>query len=1026
MLALTTRTARQTNPVIVGRCTRFTVIHPHCIRIEFHADGRFVDSPSLFAIHRDVRCPDFQVTQDGDTTVIDTGAIQLRYRNDGQKLGAQNLSAKIRHGAKWVNWRPGQPNRGNLGGTAETLDGWVGARALEPGLLSRDGWFLLDDSTGPLQVDGWVQSRSNRGCDWYLFGYGQDYRAALQAFAAIAGTVPLPRRYTLGSWYSRYWPYTSADYRQIVKEYAAKEFPLDVVVMDMDWHITNQREAFGPTAPPDGQVWTGFTWDRKLLPDAEKLLQWFHQQGVHVTLNDHPADGVRPHEAMYQAFMRDMGVNPKSGKTLPFDAGNRKYLETFYRHTHAALEKDGVDFWWLDWQQYPFTRSVPDVKNLAWLNHYYHRCSQRGGTRGQSFSRWAGWGDHRHPIHFSGDANTGWEMLAFEVPFTATAGNVGCFFWSHDIGGHMGGRNEEAYTRWCQFGALSAALRSHSTREVSMDRRPWTYPTWAEASMRRSFQLRSELFPYVYSSVVQSCRETIPLTRPMYFDYANQPEAYRNPQQYFFGDHLLVAPVTEPGMGPRKLGRQAVWFPPGVWFNFLTGERFAGNCERLVAADIDEFPLFVRGGAPIPLQPYTPRMGTTPIRELIVRCWPGPDGSSVRTELAEDDGETNEYSQGKSARTELSYARTADVVTVTISPTQGKFRGQPAQRALTIELPATLPASKATVDGRPATARYDRPTRTNRIQVAACSIRKGCTIGVTVRDANPEQAAVEALVRRAGLAHPTRESTVQQLLADALAHGSAEQRDLVLRALGIGLFGKKETVYGHPAEPEYYIYAPAGLPIGRQVRVGLTRAGRTLRLNGEKTPLNMQNLTRLIPAPPNELLYPRNGVTLTARLTVNGRHVNTAQPVFFTKPYWPFQANLAPQARATASSSMDAQPPSAAIDGIVDGIPGDQSHEWASRQEKAGAWLKLEWPKPVEVGRILLFDRPNYADHVVAGKILLSDGTILPVGELPGDGQTPFELRIRPRKISWLTFVVTAVSDLTGWVGLSEIAVFRR
>ena len=133
---------RQNNPVIVGRSTRFTVIHPHCIRIEFHTEGRFVDSPSLFAIHRDVRCPDFQVTQDGDTIVIDTGAIQLRYRNDGHKLGAQNLSAKIRHGAKWVNWRPGQPNRGNLGGTAETLDGWVGARALEPGLLSRDGRSL--------------------------------------------------------------------------------------------------------------------------------------------------------------------------------------------------------------------------------------------------------------------------------------------------------------------------------------------------------------------------------------------------------------------------------------------------------------------------------------------------------------------------------------------------------------------------------------------------------------------------------------------------------------------------------------------------------------------------------------------------------------------------------------------------------------------------------------------------------------------------------------------------------------------
>ena len=1026
MPAMTNQTVRQTNPLIVGRCARFTVIHPNCIRIEYNADGKFVDQPSLFAIHRDARCADFQVTEAGGDIVIDTGAIRLRYRPDGRVVGPRNLSAKIRHGSQWAAWRPGQRNRTNLGGTAETLDAWVGARALEPGLLSRDGWFLLDDSTSPLQMDGWVSSRQSRGHDWYLFGYGNDYRAAFQAFAAIAGQVPLPRRYVLGSWYSRYWPYSSDDYRQIVKEYAAKNFPLDMMVLDMDWHITSQREAFGPTAPADGSVWTGFTWDRKLLPDAEKLLKWFHRQGVQVTLNDHPADGVRPHEAMYPEFMRAMGADPKSKQTLPFDAGDRKYLETFYRHTHANLEKDGVDFWWLDWQQHPFTRSVPDLKNLAWLNHYYYRSAQQNGRRGQSFSRWAGWGDHRHPIHFSGDANTGWDMLAFEVPFTATAGNVGCFFWSHDIGGHMGGRNEEAYTRWCQFGALSAALRSHSTREASLDRRPWTYPAWAEASMRHSFHLRSELFPYIYSSIAQSCQDTIPLTRPMYLEYPDQEDAYRNPQQYFFGDHLLVAPITEPGMGPRKLGRQAVWFPPGVWFNVFTGERFAGNCERLVAADIDEFPLYARGGAPVPMQPYTPRMGTAPLRQLIVRCWPGAAGSSMNTELYEDDGVTTEYAQGKHARTELSYSRTGDLVTVTIGATRGTFRGQPAKRDCIIDLPATLPAAKASVNGRAVAVSYNRATRTNRIHIPARSSRQSCTVVVAVRDAHPEQAAVAALARRAGLNRPGRQATIDQLLEQVLTRGSTEQRNLALRALGIGLFGKKESVYGHPAEPEYYVYAPAELTIGRQVRVGLSKAGRTLQLTGGKTPLDMHNLTRLIPAPPNELLFPRNGVTLTARLTVNGRPVDTAQPIFFSKPYWPFRNNLAPLARATASSAMDAQPPAAAIDGIVDGIPGDQSREWASRQEKAGAWLKLEWPHPVEVGRILLFDRPNYADHVVAGQILLSDGTILPVGELPADGQTPLELRIRPRKISWLTFVVTAVSDITGWVGLSEVAVFRR
>ncbi len=74
---------------------------------------------------------------------------------------------------------------------------------------------------------------------------------------------------------------------------------------------------------------------------------------------------------MYAAFMRAMGADPASGtRRLPFDAGSKKYLDTFFQYTHDPREKEGVDFWWLDWQQYPFTRSIADLTNLAWLNHY--------------------------------------------------------------------------------------------------------------------------------------------------------------------------------------------------------------------------------------------------------------------------------------------------------------------------------------------------------------------------------------------------------------------------------------------------------------------------------------------------------------------------------------------------------------------------------------------------------------------------------------------------------------------------------
>lgn len=706
--------AEQTNHVVVVGKARFTVIAPECIRIEYAKDGAFVDAKSMFAVGRDAACRDFKLSHDGDAVTIDTGRIRLRYRADDKPFDPDNLQAQFLRGKEWVEWWPGQANRQNLGGTVRTLDQVKGPVDLGEGLLSRDGWYLLDDSHTHLLTDDWVEERPDHGnTDWYLFGYGSDYRAALKAMTRIGGMVPLPRKYVLGAWYSRYWPYSSKEYHEIVNEYCEHDFPLDVIVMDMDWH-------------KDG--WTGWSWNRKLLPDAEELLQWFHQQGLRVTLNVHPADGVGPQEDMYDEFMRDMGEDPSMKQVLMYDAGNKKYLDTLFKDPHEPLEREGVDFWWLDWQQYPFTLSLPHLTNLAWLNQYYYQYTGRNGLRGQSFSRWAGWGDHRHPIHFSGDADTGWKMLTFEVPFTSTAGNVGCFFWSHDIGGHMGGRNEESYTRWVQFGALTAALRSHSTRNSEMDRRPWKYSQQAEDSMRIAFHLRSELFPYIYSSVWESCTESVPLNRPMYIEYPTREEAYRNPQQYFFGDNLLVAPITSPGEGTNKVAQQTVWWPPGEWYDWFTGERFTGESNEVVSADINRFPLYARGGAPIPLQPYSSRMTTAPLTNLVIRCYPGTVGASTKTTLYEDDGVTTAYLKGGSSRTVLTYRHNHDQVTVSVSPAEGTYQGQVEQRAYVVELAATGRPRIVTLNGKRADADYEEKSRMLRVKVPFQSIHKAVTV----------------------------------------------------------------------------------------------------------------------------------------------------------------------------------------------------------------------------------------------------------------------------------------------------------
>ncbi len=704
------------NPIVVNGKARFTVITPECIRLEYSENGKFINDPSLFASERNVRSNKFKSIEFEGKTIIITSRMKLIYKPNGKAFSPENLEIHVLKGDDIRTWVPGMKNKENLGGTLRTVDGLSGKVDLGEGVLSRDGWYMLDDSKRPLLTEYWVRSRpADAGIDWYFFGYGNDFKAALKALTDIGGKVPLPRKYVFGSWYSRYWPYSQDDYKQIVNEYKEHNFPLDIIVMDMDWH-------------KDG--WTGWSWNRKLLPEPEKLLKWFHQQNLAVTMNLHPADGVRPNEDKYRTFMKEMGVNlngvaDTALPTLPFDASNKKYMRKLFKCVLNPLRNSGVDFWWLDWQQDEFTKGMPDLKNLEWFNRCFYRNASEYGMRGQSFSRWGGWGDHKYPIHFSGDAVAVWPMLAFEIPFTSNAGNVGCFFWSHDIGGHTGNFDQETNTRWVQFGAASAALRLHSTRDPNMDKRPWKYKPEYLHSMYIAFHLRSELFPYIYSIAWKSVDESLPLTCPMYIEYPEKEIAYKCPQQYFFGTSILVAPIVSPGTGKNKVAFQNIWFPEGNWFNLFTNEKYGSKDQPItVWADINEFPIFAKGGVPIPMQPFRQRMATAPLDTLVVRTYPGIKGQSGSFTLYEDDGLTQVYKNGKYAFTNLTYYRTGDTSELIIEGTKGIYKNQIKKRSYLIEFPCTQKTDWAIVNGVKIKCKYNYDKQTNIVIVNKMPINK--------------------------------------------------------------------------------------------------------------------------------------------------------------------------------------------------------------------------------------------------------------------------------------------------------------
>ena len=702
LLAGAARAAR--NPLVLGKA-RLTVVAPECIRLEYSETGRFVDAPSLFGYERSARFDGFRLERSSAQVVLDTGKLRLVYRPDGKPFSAANLSALVRGGGSSSTWRPGMWSARDLGGT-RNLDEVEGPAPMEQGLLSRDGWKVVDDSNKLVLRDGWASERENPELDWYLFGYGHDYKAALRALTKLSGPVPLPRRYALGSWFSRWWPYSEKDYHRLVSEYRRHGFPLDVLVVDTDWH-----------APPS---WTGYTWDRKLFPDPARFFSWAHAQGLAVGLNDHPQGGVEPFEPFRGAFVEALGATPDV-----YDAGNRRYLETNLRFTHEPIERQGLDFWWLD---YWSDEKAHPLNRLQWLNELYFRRSRAGGRRGMVLSRWGDWGDHRHPMLFSGDAFIRWTTLAFEVPFTANSGNVGAFFWSHDVGGYQGERNGELLARWCQFAAVSAAMRLHSMNKPWLDKRPWTYGPQVEAAARAAFRLRAELMPYVYSSARESSRDSVPLLRPMYLDRPSQAEAYANPQEYMFGDALLAAPIVSSGTGSQFWASQLVWLPEGRWYDWFSGEELRGPLKGSFSEPLSRFPLFARGGVPIPMQPYADRPASAPLKTLIVRVYPGEPGTTGRFLLYEDDGVSDAYERGAFATTRLTWSGRGRLQRVAIGPERGDYAGRPRRRSYVVEFSGVGAPRKARVDGRPVSFSYDRRARMARVSVPERGSRRGVVV----------------------------------------------------------------------------------------------------------------------------------------------------------------------------------------------------------------------------------------------------------------------------------------------------------
>ncbi len=700
--------------VVMADNVRFTVLTPQLIRMEWSEDGRFEDNATLTFVNREMPVPAFKVTNNRSKVVIRTDKVTLTYLKGG-KFSPENLKAEFLLNDKKVVWHYGDKDSLNLMGTTRTLDkanGWElnPNDPMEPGILSRGGWSVVDDSERHLLVDTdshwgkWVECRPDgERQDIYLFAYGHEYTKALKDYTQVAGDIPLPPRYAFGYWWSRYWQYSDSELRDLVNRLRSMDIPIDVLVVDMDWHETWGLRRKGGKKDEYGQRvgWTGYTWKKELFPSPKNFLLWCRDNDLKTSLNLHPASGIQPYEEPYERFTEAYGWTEKD-KSVPFHIDEEKWADVYFKTVLGPMEQDGVDFWWLDWQQWKESKYTKGLSNTFWLNHTFdHHMSELDNKRPMIYHRWGGLGSHRYQIGFSGDTYTSWETLGFLPWFTGTASNVGYGYWGHDIGGHQhkvrGSKTDpELFTRWLQYGVFTPIFKTHCTRDSSIERRIWQFPDHI-FYLRDAIRLRYTLAPYIYNAARQAFDTGVSMCRPMYYYWPEANEAYEQKEQYMFGDDILATAVAAPIDKVTGLAPRTMWFPEGKWYDCVSGKMIEGGKVDTLYYTIGENPYYVRAGAIIPMNPSTVKNLQEAGDTLVLTFIPGGDGE---LSLYEDDGESIGYKGGKYTSTKVSKVSSGNTIRVTIAPREGSYDGALASRRYELRFPAQFPPQSVKVNGK--------------------------------------------------------------------------------------------------------------------------------------------------------------------------------------------------------------------------------------------------------------------------------------------------------------------------------------
>ena len=604
--------------------------------------------------------------------------------------GGQRVLGMDRRGQKMPLY-----NRAHYGYETQSSQMYYGL----PAIMSSNKYIIVFDNSANGELDiaateqDILQFSAVAGRSSYLIMTGESYPELVENLVNVSGKQPLPPRWSLGNIASRFGYHSEQEARSVVQKYQEEDFPLDAIVFDLYWFGSDIKGHMG-----------NLNWDEKAFPTPVDMIKDFKADGVNTIMITEPF--ILTSSSQWQSAVENKALmKNKLGAPEKFDFyfGNTGLVDVFdskaqdwFWQYYQQLAEQGVAGWWGDLGE-PEVHPANGLHNLAgenvtgdevhnvyghqWAEMVYQRLRKfQPGTRPFILMRSGFVGSQRYGIvPWTGDVSRSWGGFKPQVELALQMSLMGLSYTHSDLGGFAGDSpiDKELYIRWLQYGVFQPVFRPHAQENAKPE--PIFHDTETKDILREYVKLRYRLMPYIYSLSIENSLTGMPIMRPMFFEDETNLSLIDEKDSYFYGDSLLVAPVTE--QGARSVD---VNLPSGPWFNFWNDKRYQGSQKITVEAPLTQTPVLVRAGAFIPMVDAVQSTKDYNTKNLTLHYYADDSVKSATSTMYNDDGKDPKSLVNNSFET-LSFAATQTGKQLNIElQRKGQYAEIPAQRTVNL------------------------------------------------------------------------------------------------------------------------------------------------------------------------------------------------------------------------------------------------------------------------------------------------------------------------------------------------------